>query len=279
MPDQKDPTLKPNPIEEGTKDNTKKILYFIFFSLVTILVVALILQSYFRGLEDGNKKTQIIKSKSSVSSSSANDKSVSSSNSSSSSSQISTTITSSSTQSSQNSSSSLAISTPEKKWNAYSNSALINLKIEYPSNWKFTTTTKKSIYSLLVEREMILSKDNFEFKIGTNPKIPTGCSNGEEPYNVLDFKQLGSNIFKTKYIDPSDKKTKIKYSTQSTKYLGCTLDIVKSNLAASSYPDYKELFPTNSNVEFLLFSRPLEKDKINDETETELDEILSRSTF
>jgi hypothetical protein len=190
-------------------------------------------------------------------------------------------IAASSTPASQSSQSSFSVPTSpvQEKWQTYTNPSLPSLKIEYPDSWKLSSEPRASLYKGLISRDTTLSKNGFEFHVFTQPMVGTGCAVDPDSAKNLEFKKLGSNIYKTRYEDTQAKKTYIHYGLQSTAFVGCTIDIIKSSIDSSGFADYKATFPNDTTINFLINSTNIEEAAVDSKLLTELDEIMTRSSL
>lgn len=169
----------------GNKINYKLIAVV---GIVNVLVIALIISFFvFHQRKDNSNSNSDNSSISSqeVSTSSQNSEADNSSNSS----QESSTESSSSSQSVEVSSSSSAGPAAV----SYTNPFYPDLKINYDSSWAFSTSTSKSNYTGVLNRQLLFIKNGVTFEVNIYPVFATGCGGPNKPVPMKETK-IGGKI-------------------------------------------------------------------------------------
>ncbi|MEM1312593.1 MAG: hypothetical protein AAGF07_03975 [Patescibacteria group bacterium] len=117
---------------------------------------------------------------------------------------------------------------------SYTNPYFDNLKINYSSDWEFTTNTTASRYSNLLDRYISLTKGDTTLNLYMQPVFPTGCTPGDE-YSQLtlakaDVAGSSFNRFDSAY-------DQYVYSQEDKAYADCFLSVmqeVESNIDTPS---------------------------------------------
>jgi hypothetical protein len=94
------------------------------------------------------------------------------------------------------------VAKPVEQLDTYTNQYYPNLKITYPKDWKFNTSTKKSYYDGLLTRSITLSKNNHEIQINLAPLMPSGCHGDTQKgspinndLNEIELKDKMNNLY------------------------------------------------------------------------------------
>ncbi|NJK71344.1 MAG: hypothetical protein HC932_03780 [Thermales bacterium] len=148
----------------------------------------------------------------------------------------------------------------------YTNEFFPDLKITYPDDWKFETSTKKSdIYEGLLERIISLKKNETVLKITTTPFIPGGCGGPEDPKITPEFS--------TRYglEEHTDFENKVYYTFDD--YCPITNDIINSTIDGNTIKDFETGYEDKDGKIRFLFRILTNIDSESIESNNEIKEI------
>jgi|GEM_PF-5907798 len=182
---------KPINNQETTLENKINYKLIAIIGIINILVIALII-GYFVFLQR-KKNPNSSSDSSSISSQESSSSSQNSEAENSSSSQESSTESSSSSQIVEvSSSSSLGPAAA-----SYTNQFYPDLKINYDSSWAFSTSTSKSSYTGVLNRQLLFIKNGVTFEVNIYPVFATGCGGPGSPKKMAETK-IGANLSRYK---------------------------------------------------------------------------------
>jgi hypothetical protein len=162
---------------------------------------------------------------------------------------------------------------------SYTNPYFPNLKINYDSSWKFETSTYNSSAQGLLDRKIVLTKNNTKISFSTIVRPPDGAG----CYEIRNAIKL------------NEKYTRASFVNQSRELMGSQLYMkpssidcvsgyfsIYSNIKANSYPSYYNPYGGNlkpNDSEKVLYLLSINLDSQDEKLTLEADEIIKNSVF
>jgi hypothetical protein len=161
----------------------------------------------------------------------------------------------------------------------YTNEYFPNLKIVYPSDWEFKTETSKSRYDGLLEREIILSKDETRLVFDIEPTFATGCGGYDQPDPIPSY-TTKNGLKEYKVYTEDSQEISLDYSTS----YGCSLgNLLETNIESNSIPEYTKLENSNNSGKVTYFydirGNIENTNKESDNQLAQLRQIIENSNF
>lgn len=175
-----------------------------------------------------------------------------------------------SSSSSQNSSPS-SPSNQQSNLKTYTNPNYPNFKLNYDNSWKMEEKTSQSNFEGLMNREIILTKDEtlltFRLEIG----LPVDGSGGDPKYSVA---QTGL------FYRLIDKDNKFDYSSENKSFIKENIiGKIKTNLKVSDFADYKNSPQIINDENYIISSVYATLEGSDQKTLSEADQIVADSSF